>query len=126
MSLFYQFSHCIDSFVRRNLDQLQEQQIIFTEKLENEKKRKEILSKKLSEARVQCRELREQTQNGVIINEDDKVHRKRITRLEKQLQTAKIKLSVTRRDNHQAKLRIDGLRKDKLLHLQIKNDLVRS
>jgi hypothetical protein len=52
------------------------------------------------------------------------VNKKRIGRLEHQLQTSKIKLSVARNENAVMKKKVQDLRRDKLLHLQILNDLV--
>lgn len=60
------------------------------------------------------------------MNEEEKVNKKELHRLEKQLQAAKIKLSVARKDNTEMKSKIDNLRKDKLMHMQIMNDMVRN
>lgn len=107
------------------LDRLQDQQFQYTKKLEKERKRKEILDENFESSRMALRELREKTRNGVIVNEKEKVHKKRLQRLEKQLQAANIKLSIARRDNLAHKAKIDSLRKDKLLHMQIKEDMER-
>jgi hypothetical protein len=78
------------------------------------------------EAAVQHRrDLQNITRNGTIVNEDSKVTRGVINRLEKKLQSAKIKYSVAKRDNAAMKIKIDNLRKDKILHMQIKCDMVR-
>jgi hypothetical protein len=49
---------------------------------------------------------------------------KMIGRVEHSLQTANIKLSVTRNENAILKRQIDNLRKEKLVHVQILRDLV--
>lgn len=108
------------------MDRIQEQQILYTSKMEKERKRTEELDELLEGARQQRRVLRDLTRNGSIVNEDDKTNRTNITKLEKKLQSAKIKLSVCRRDNSTQKMKIDKLRKDKLMHLQIKVDMVSS
>jgi hypothetical protein len=51
-------------------------------------------------------------------------NKKQLGRLEHHLQMSKIKLSVSRNENATLKKRIQELRRDKLLHLQILNDLV--
>lgn len=52
------------------------------------------------------------------------MNKKLIGRLEHHLQMSKIKLSVSRNENLAMKKRVQELRRDKLLHLQILNDLV--
>jgi hypothetical protein len=111
------------SFMKQ-LDKIQEQQIMFTNKIEKEKKRKIDLDDRFEAAIAARRELQDATRNGTIVNEDSKVNRGAIYRLEKKLQSEKIKYSVAKRDNTALKAKIDVLRKDKKLHMQIKVDMV--
>lgn len=71
------------------------------------------------------RAIQEKTKNGNIAKDYDVVNKKRVGRLEHQLQTSKIKLSVARNENGTMKKKVQDLRRDKLLHLQILSDLVR-
>lgn len=109
----------------RNLDKIQEQQILFTSKLEKEKKRKEELDERYEASLQERRVLQDATRNGTIVNEDSKLNRVVIVRLEKKLQSAKIKYSVARRDNASMKSKIDSLRKDKMILMQIKTTMER-
>lgn len=52
------------------------------------------------------------------------MNKKQIGKLEHQLQMSKIKLSVARNENINLKQKVLNYRRDKLLHLQILNDLV--
>lgn len=70
------------------------------------------------------RSIQDKTKNGTIIKEHDIVNKKLIGRLEHHLQMSKIKLSVSKNENLAMKKRVQELRRDKLLHLQILNDLV--
>jgi hypothetical protein len=67
--------------------------------------------------------IQNKTRNGTIIKEDELNNKKLLTRLEHQLQTARVKLSVIRRDNRLLKTKIDETRKDKLMHVQIVHNL---
>lgn len=58
--------------------------------------------------------------------EDEISSKKSIARLEHQIQSAKIKLSVARRDNANTKKAIDETRKDKVMHMSIVNNLQKS
>ena len=58
------------------------------------------------------------------MKEHEVVNKKQLGRLEHHLQMSKIKLSVSRNENSTLKKRVQELRRDKLLHLQILNDLV--
>ncbi len=53
------------------------------------------------------------------------MNKKLLNRLEYQLQTSKIKLSTSRNENINLKRRVEDLRREKLLHLQILNDLLK-
>ena len=68
--------------------------------------------------------LQDRTKNGTIVRDHDIAHQKLLGRLEHHLQMSKIKLSVSRNENITLKKRVQDLRRDKLLHLQILNDLV--
>lgn len=71
------------------------------------------------------REIQDKTNNGNITKTNDMNNKKLIARLEYQLQTSKVKLSTAKNDNMTYKGRIEDLRREKILQLQILNDLVR-
>lgn len=73
---------------------------------------------------MKLRSIQDKTKNGTIVKEHDIVNKKLIGRLEHHLQMSKIKLSVSKNENLSMKKRVQVLRRDKLLHLQILNDLV--
>jgi hypothetical protein len=58
------------------------------------------------------------------VKENDAVNQKQIHRLEQQLQAAKVKLSVARRNNQVLRAKVDQLRKEKLMQLKILDGLV--
>jgi hypothetical protein len=58
------------------------------------------------------------------MREEENMYKKTIHRLEKNAQAAKIKLSVTHSENSEQRTAIDNLRRNKVLFLQIRNDLV--
>lgn len=60
------------------------------------------------------------------MKEEEAMYKKTIARLEKNLQMARIKLSVAHSDNMDARHQIDSMRRDKVLYLQIQTDLVGS
>lgn len=68
--------------------------------------------------------LKAQTKGGVVSGADQVMYKKTIERLEKQLQMSKIKLSVSHSENLDCRHQIDSMRRDKVLYLQILNDLV--
>lgn len=70
------------------------------------------------------REIQDKTNNGNITKTNDMNNKKLIARLEYQLQTSKVKLSTAKNDNMTYKGRIEDLRREKILQLQILNDLV--
>mmetsp|Transcript_8089 Transcript_8089/g.11360 ORF Transcript_8089/g.11360 Transcript_8089/m.11360 type:complete len:546 (+) Transcript_8089:13-1650(+) len=109
----------------KNFSRLQEQQIIFTTKLEKEKKRKEDIEVKLQYAKDNLTSLLEKTKSGAITKDVEISNQKVIGKVEHNLQMARIKLSIARNDNSNVKKKVDDLRKEKLLHVQILNDLVR-
>ena len=57
--------------------------------------------------------------------EIDAASQRQIGRVETSLQLSKIKLSVARNENSILKKKIDSLRKDKLLQINILSDMVR-
>jgi hypothetical protein len=71
------------------------------------------------------REIQDKTQNGNIAKQHDILNKKLIARLECQLQASKVKLSTARNENIGYRNKVDDLRREKLLQLQILNDLVR-
>lgn len=66
----------------------------------------------------------EKTHNGNIVKEHANINKKQLGRLEHYLQMSKVKLSVAKNENSILKGRVQDLRRDKILHLQILNDLV--
>lgn len=74
---------------------------------------------------MKLRSVQDKTKNGNIVHENDVVNKKLLHRLEHQLQMSKIKLSTSRNDNIHMRNRVQDLRREKLLHLQILNDLLK-
>jgi hypothetical protein len=68
--------------------------------------------------------LKAQTRSGDALKEEEAMFKKTISRLEKNLQMSRIKLSVSHSENMDCRNQIDSLRRDKVLYLQIQNDLV--
>jgi hypothetical protein len=94
-------------------------------KIEREKKRKDYIDESVEEAKRNLRAIQDKTKNGNIVKDHDVMNKKLLNRLEYQLQTSKIKLSTARNENINLKRRVEDLRREKLLHLQILNDLLR-
>jgi len=67
----------------------------------------------------------EKTRGGSIKKEIDATSQRQIGRVETNLQLSRIKLSVARNENSVLKKKIDSLRKDKLLQINILSDMVR-
>eukprot|EP01038_Epipyxis_sp_PR26KG_P007263 gene7263-9901_t len=111
-----------DSF-SKELNRLQEQQITYTRKIEKEKRRKEQLEHALQESNTNLRVIQEQTHNGNIARDSDIKHKKKLGRTEHQLQTAKMKLSLSKNENLTLKKKIHDLRLEKVLSLNILNEL---
>lgn len=59
------------------------------------------------------------------MHENESTNKKLMHRLEHQLQQSKIKLSTAKNENITLKTRVQDLRREKLLHLQILNDLMK-
>lgn len=112
----------ISSF-RKELNRLQDEQICYIRKLEKEKLRKELLREDLERVKIALRIIQEKTKNGNIAKDFDVINKKKVARLEHGLQSSKIKLSVARNENAVLKRKIQDLRRDKMLHLQILADL---
>jgi hypothetical protein len=66
----------------------------------------------------------EKTRGGSIKKEIDATSQRQIGRVETNLQLSRIKLSVARNENSVLKKKIDSLRKDKLLQINILSDMV--
>lgn len=113
-------------FFSKELNRLQEEQISFSRKLEKERKRKEQLDQSIQETKQFLRILQQRTRNGNIAKDHAVVTKKQIGRLEYQLQSSKMKLSVAKNENKSLKKKIHDLRMDKLLQMQILHDLVRT
>eukprot|EP01035_Chromulina_nebulosa_P041805 gene41805-56607_t len=104
---------------------LQEQHVIFLNKLEKERKRTAAIDSKTSDAKSELRSLLERTRGGSIKMEIDATSQRQIGRVETSLQLSKIKLSVARNENSILKKKIDSLRKDKLLQINILSDMIK-
>ncbi len=68
--------------------------------------------------------IKAKTKNGKIVNEEGISHKKFLLKLEHQVQMAKTKLSAARGENASLKSKIDQIRMDKLLYMQILRDVV--
>ena len=68
--------------------------------------------------------LKAQTRSGDAMKEEEAGYKKTIARLEKNLQMSRVKLSVVHSENMDFRHQIDAMRRDKVLYLQIQNDLV--
>lgn len=93
--------------------------------MKKKKKRKEYIDENIEDARRQLRQIQDKTKNGNIVKDHEIMNKKLLNRLEYQLQTSKIKLSTSRNENINLKRRVEDLRREKLLHLQILNDLLK-
>ncbi|RYG63760.1 hypothetical protein EON64_15295, partial [archaeon] len=113
-----------DAFAR-SLTRLQEEQIMFVKKIEKEKRRREQLDADVEGIKQMLRAIQDKTHNGNIVRQHDVMHKKLIARLEYQLQTSKVKLSVAKNENAQCKSKIEDLRREKMLQLQILSDLIK-
>jgi len=78
----------------------------------------------LKEAKDNLYSLLEKTKSGSITKDFEISNQKVVGKVEHNLQMARIKLSIAKNDNSIAKRKVDDLRKEKLLHVQILNDLV--
>jgi hypothetical protein len=110
------------SFIK-DMDRIAKQNTVFSLKIEKERQRKVDLDSSIDTARRQLRGIQDKTRSGTIIRDGEYNSKKQINRIEYQLQMARIKLSVSRRDNGTIKSKIDEARKDKLLCMQIIHDL---
>jgi ribosomal protein L24 len=70
--------------------------------------------------------IRDKTKNGNIVKDHEITNKKQLIKLEHQLQMSKIKLSTAKNDNIRLRSRVEDRRREKMLHLQILNDLVKS
>lgn len=70
--------------------------------------------------------LKTKTQNGKVLKQEENQSKKKIARLEKKLQLARIQLSVAHSENSELRKAIDTMRLNKILYLQIRNDMVNS
>jgi hypothetical protein len=107
----------------QELDRIQQQNISFSLKLEREKKRKEYLDEHVEVATQQFREAQRKTRDGFIVKENDMLFRKQVALLEQKLEATKVKISVTRVNNQTLRQKVMGLRKEKIMQLEILNGL---
>jgi hypothetical protein len=108
----------------KDLDRVQEQQVVYAGKIEKEKHRQKQLNDSIRAAKQELLDLKALTKNGKIVNEEKAVHGKYLHKLEHQVQQAKIRLSSARGENISMKKKIDQLRRDKMLYNQIQKDFV--
>jgi hypothetical protein len=99
--------------------------VTYIRKIENEKRRKEFLEDQFENAKLQLRLIQEKTKNGNIVKDHEMTNQKLLGRLEYQLQTSNSKLSIAKNENLSLKVSMQKFRREKMLHLQILNDLVR-
>lgn len=125
---------------------MQEEQVYFMKKIEKERHRKDYLERNievyilsflttwdayfadlslLQESKRSLRDIQDRTKNGQIVKDHEITNKKLLGRLEHQLQMSKIKLSTSRNENITLKHRVEDLRREKMLHLQILNDLLK-
>jgi hypothetical protein len=104
------------------LSRIQEEQVLFLGRIEREKQRKIRLEQDFEQVKQSLRLVQDRTKNGNIVKDNEVMNSKLFNRLETQLQTSKIKLSTARNDNINLKRRVEDLRREKLLHIQILND----
>jgi len=107
----------------KELDKLQDQQMLYAKKLEKEKRKKQKLDEQIEEAKNDVLSLKAATRGGAVMKEAQFAHKKALARLEKNLQMARIKLSVAHSENTDTRKQIDSLRRNKVLFLQIRRDL---
>ncbi len=109
----------------RELNRLQEQQFVFMKKIDNEHRRREQLDADTQDTKKRLRAIQQQTNNGNIAKDKQAKHSKKLARLEFQLQSAKMKLSVAKNGNMVLKTKVEGSRRAKLLDMQIYNDMLK-
>ena len=93
-------------------------------KLENEKSRKKYLEECVQTSRLKYYEMQTKTKNGWVARESYISNNRTIQLGEQKLQASKIKLSLAKTENVQLHLKIDELRKEKLLQLKIYREAV--
>lgn len=108
----------------KDIDRIQEQNILYSSKLELEEKKSAKLDAKIKAAEIRIRSLYNNTRGGAVIVDDTVKYKKEIAKFEKTLQTIRIQLSKSNTENINLKSKITDARTDKLLYLQIHNDLV--
>lgn len=103
----------------KELDRLQEQQLTCVKKIEHEKKRNDDLDIEIEVTKRQLKEFQTRTKNGEINKVNEHVHRKKIIKLEKQLQKSKISLSISKTNNIAYRKTIEEMRRDKKMNVEI-------
>ena len=109
----------------KELDRLHELLAKHTEKTAAEGKRERILDTKIREAEQRLLDLSNETRGLDVIIQDSYKFKKSIAKLEKALQTTKIALSKSRAENVEFRTKISNFRTNKLLFLQIYNDMLK-
>jgi hypothetical protein len=113
-----------DSFARE-LSRLQEQQIVYAQKMVKEKLRKEQLEVITQKTKEQMKVVQIKTKSGGIVKDFEAVNQRQIGKMEHTLQMIKVKLSVAKNENSKLKKTVTEKRRDKMLQLQIQNDLMK-
>lgn len=107
------------------LNRLQEQQFVFLKKTDDQRRRKEQLDAEIAETKKKLRAIQQQTNNGNIAKDQQSANNKQLGRLEFQLQSAKMKLSIAKNGNAVLKTKVEQSRRAKLLDMQIYNDMLK-
>lgn len=113
-----------DTFTKE-LNRLQGQQVVYTQKLLKEKIKKAELDEKIQKTKEQLQRMQVKTKSGSMVQEFEVVNQRQIGLGEHHLQMSKVKLSVAKNDNSKLKNTVTSKRKDKILQLQILNDLLK-
>lgn len=110
--------------LNKDIDRIQEQHILYSSKLETEQRKGNKLDKQIRAAEARIRALYNNTRGGAVLVDDTMKYKKTIAKLEKTLQSLRIQLSKSNTENLNLKSKITDARTDKLLYLQIHQDMV--
>jgi hypothetical protein len=105
------------------MNRIQSSQFAFLTRLEKERQRTAVLEKKIQSLKDKIVDAERKSGNGSFAAEDEQSLKKTINRLEMVLQACKVKLSVSRTENHAISREITELRQEKLLHVSIVDGL---
>ena len=96
-----------------DLDRIQSEQMMFSRKIELEKRKGAKLDAALVDQKDQLQYYRDVTKSGRIVKDDEMLSKKMIGKLEYQVAQARNKLSAVRKENQEVKRNIIELRKEK-------------